>query len=247
MKAKFVSWIFIVLLIPLYMEAQEDRVDWDVPKVITPGKPDKAGIVTPPSDAIVLFDGKDLSQFENKRGGGPIRWIIKDGVATIPPKGGDIQTKRNFRDFQLHIEWSAPENENKEGEFKGNSGIYLQGRYEVQVLNSYENKSNPACQAASIYKQKPPLVNVMSKPGEWNIFDIIYTAPTFKEDGTFRTYPVVTVFHNGVVVQNNVTVLGITAADYQGYASGSTHGDGPILLQDHQSEVSFRNIWIRKL
>jgi len=242
--------IFFYLFLSILAEhafAQLDHVEWKTPKVVTPGKCKEDNTIVAPSDAIILFDGRDLSQFENKNGKGEIKWIVEDGILTIPPLGGDIQTKKKFKDFQLHIEWRVPENEQKEGEFKGNSGIYLQGKYEIQVLNSYENITSPVTQAASIYKVRPPLVNVGLKPGEWNIFDIVYTAPTFKKDGTYRTYPVVTVFHNGVLVQNNVTILGITYSDYQGYASGNDHGDGPILLQDHQSAVSYRNIWIREL
>lgn len=223
---------------------QNDRVEWENPKVVNPGD---NYFSTPPSDAVVLFDGNDFSEFENLRGGGDIKWVLKDGCMTIPPKGGDIITKRKFRDFQLHIEWMVPEGEDKEGEFKGNSGIYLQGKYEIQVLNSYQNLSNPTTQAGSIYKEKPPLVNVMAQPGEWNSFDIIYTAPTFKPDGTYRTYPYVTVLHNGVLIHNHTMILGITYKDYQGYASGDGHQDGPIILQDHQSAVSYRNIWIREL
>lgn len=242
-----VFYILFLLVFSEFSGAQEDRVTWSSPEVVTPGKAGAGGVVAPPSDAIVLFDGKDLSQFQNLRGGGEIRWIVKDGVATIPPKGGDIRTKRTFRDFQLHIEWRVPEDVTGVGEHNGNSGIYLQGKYEIQVLNSYNNESDPRCQAGSVYKEKPPLVNAMAKPGEWNIFDIAYTAPTFKKDGTYRTYPVVTIFHNGVLIQNNTTILGITYSDYQGYASGDGHGDGPVLLQDHQAAISYRNIWIREL
>lgn len=225
-------------------EIPEDRVAWDSPAFVTPGE---HFFTTAPSDAIILFDGEDASEFVSRYSGDPIRWTVADGCMTVSPKGGDIVTKRTFRDFQLHIEWRAPAGEEKEDGFRGNSGVILQGKYEIQVLESYRDDYDPKCQAGSLYNQRPPLVNASAPAGEWNAFDIIYTAPTFKEDGTYRTYPYVTVLHNGVLIHNHVQIPGITYSDYQGYASGDGHGDGPIMLQDHQSAVSYRNIWIREL
>jgi len=217
------------------------------PTIITPGD---IKTNTAPSDAIILFDGKDLSAWEKGgKDGGPAEWTVNsDGTFTVDKKKGDIQTKQKFENFQLHIEWRIPENITGKGQGRGNSGIFLQGMYELQVLDSYQNETYANGQAGSIYKQSKPLVNVMRKPGEWNVYDVIYTAPVFKEDGTYRIPPQVTVLHNGVVVQNNTTILGTT--EYIGFPRVVKHGAGPIMLQSHgdRSEpISFRNIWIREL
>ena len=216
------------------------------PAIVTPGN-----ILTnsAPSDAIILFDGKDLSSWESVRDKSEARWIVNsDGTFTVNKSSGDIQTKQSFENFQLHIEWCIPVNITGENQARGNSGVFLQGKYEVQVLDSYQNVTYSNGQAASIYKQSRPLVNAMRKPGEWNVFDIIYTAPVFKEDGTYRIPPVVTVIHNGVVVQNSVIIQGTT--EYIGLPKVATHGAGPIILQSHSDPsepISFRNIWIRQL
>ena len=216
------------------------------PAVVTPGD-----ILTnsAPSDAIVLFDGKDLSAWENARTKGPAEWTVNsDGTFTVDKPKGDIQTKQSFENYQLHIEWCVPVNITGESQARGNSGIFMQGKYEIQVMDSYQNDTYSNGQAASIYKQSRPLVNAMRKPGEWNVFDIIYQAPVFKEDGTYRIPPTVTVIHNGIVVQNNTTILGTT--EYIGFPKVTKHGAGPIVLQSHgdKSEpISFRNIWIREL
>ena len=188
------------------------------PKVVTPGdiKTNSA-----PSDAIVLFDGKDLSAWQNAKGG-PAEWIVKDGVFTVDKKKGDILTKQKFENFQLHIEWCVPDCYNNE--------TYVNG------------------QTGSVYKQTPPLANAMRKPGEWNVYDIIYSAPIFKEDGTYRVPPRVTVIQNGIVLQNNTTILGTT--EYIGFPKVVKHGAGPIRLQSHgdpSEPISFRNIWIREM
>ena len=196
--------------------------------------------VTAPSDAIVLFDGSGLEEWVGPKGAAP-GWQVADGVLTIVPGTGEIGTKRVFHDFQLHIEWSEP----VDIQGRGNSGIFLQGRYEIQVLDNYHNETYASGGAGSIYKQHAPLVNAMRAPGQWNVYDIIYEAPTFKKDGTFRTYPHVTVLHNGVVVQNHTEILGTT--EYVGFPHQRAHGDGPIILQDHGNPVRFRNIWIREL
>lgn len=217
------------------------------PPVVTPGEINNQGYQTPPSDAIVLFDGKDLSKWESSRGGAA-GWDVHDGVVTVNKKNGDIRTKESFRDFQLHIEWCVPENISGEGQSRGNSGVYLQNKYEVQVLDSYNNPTYVNGQAGSIYKQHPPLVNVTRKPGQWNVYDIIYKAPTFTKEGNYRTYPTVTIIHNGVVIQNSTTIIGTT--EYIGFPKVAEHGDGPILLQSHgdpSEPISYRNIWIRNL
>ena len=214
------------------------------PKIVTPGdiKTNSA-----PSDAIVLFDGKDLSAWESTNGQ-PAQWTVHDGVFTVNKKTGDIQTKQKFNNYQLHIEWCVPENITGTSQGRGNSGIFMQGMYEVQILDCYNNETYVNGQTGSIYKQTPPLANAMRKPGEWNVYDIIYTAPTFKEDGSYRTHPTVTVIQNGVVLQNHTTILGTT--EWIGFPQVKKHGAGPIILQSHgdpSEPISFRNIWIREL
>ncbi len=246
--------------------APEMTERWDPkPPVVAPGNSTTDGIVSPPSDAIVLFDGtglaewegapdskvlvegKDMSKFVSSAGK-DAEWTVADGVLTVNKAAGDIQTKRTFGDFQLHIEWRIPEGIHGEGQVRGNSGVFLQGVYELQILDSYRSETYVNGQAGSIYKQTAPVVNAMRKPGEWNTYDIIYTAPTFKKDGTYRTHPVVTVLHNGILIQNGTTILGTTP--FIGLPQVKPHGDGPIRLQAHgdKSEpISFRNIWIREL
>ena len=219
------------------------------PKIVTPGNATSNAFMSAPSDAIVLFDGKDLSQWKSgAREDGEAKWTVHDGVVTVDKKAGDIVTKQEFGDFQLHIEWQIPVNITGESQARGNSGIYLQDKYEIQVLDSYNSETYVNGQASSVYKQSPPLVNAMRKPGEWNVYDIIYTAPTFTNDGKYRTYPTVTVIHNGVLVQNNTIIIGTT--EYIGFPRVEAHGKGPIRLQSHgdpSEPVSFRNIWIREL
>ena len=218
------------------------------PKIVTPGNTTGNAFISAPSDAIVLFDGKDLSQWRSAKDGGEAKWVVHDGVFTVDKKTGDILTKREFGDFQLHIEWQVPVNITGENQARGNSGIFLQDMYEIQVLDNYNNKTYVNGQAASVYKQSPPLVNPIRKPGEWNVYDIIYTAPTFTPDGRYRTYPTVTVIFNGVLVQNNTIIIGTT--EYIGFPQVAPHGKGPIRLQSHgdpSEPISFRNIWIREL
>jgi hypothetical protein len=235
------------------------------PKVVRPGKTGKDGFVTPPSDAVVLFDGKDLSQWEKapdksvlvkgkdmskfkSSEGTNAQWMVNDGVLTVNKQAGDIQTKQVFGDFHLHIEWRIPEGIQGESQLRGNSGVFLQGIYEVQILDSYNNVTYANGQAGSIYKQTAPLVNAMNPPGEWNIYDIIYTAPTFRSDGAYRTHPTVTILHNGILVQNHTPIAGTTP--YIGLPQVVEHGKGPIRLQAHADKsapISFRNIWIREL
>jgi hypothetical protein len=208
---------------------------WPEPKVVEPGTTDDR----PPADAIVLFDGKELSQWE-----GGERWKIEDGVATV--RGAGIQTKRSFGDCQLHLEWASPEKVTGSGQGRGNSGVYLMGRYEIQVLDSYNNHTYPDGAAGALYKQQPPLVNASRKPGQWQSFDIIFKAPRFDKNGKLTRPGYVTVLHNGVLIQNHTEIEGTTAWDrapaYEAHAEKQ-----PLQLQDHGNPVRYRNIWIREL
>ncbi len=208
------------------------------PPIITPG--DRPGQA--PSDAIVLFDGKDLSQWESVKGG-PAKWTVRDG-AMIVNRTGNIRTKQSFGDVQLHVEWATPREVKGKGQGRGNSGVYLQGRYEIQILDSYENKTYFNGQAGAFYGNKPPLVNASRKPGEWQSYDIIFIAPQPSKDGSSVIPGSFTVFHNGVLIQNHIPIAGkkTTAANFSGAAA-----KGPIVLQDHGNPIRFRNIWIRPL
>jgi Domain of Unknown Function (DUF1080) len=211
-------------------------------KVVTPG----SNYGQPPSDAVVLFDGKSTDQWEVARDKSPVKWKLNNGAITVVGGTGDIQTKQVFGDFQLHIEWQSPqEPETAKGQGRGNSGIFLQGLYEVQVLNSYQNETYSNGQAGSLYKQTPPLANATAKMGDWNTYDIIYMAPRFRRNGSVESPATVTVIHNGVVVQNHTVIQGTT--EYIGPPKQPVHGKGPIRLQDHGNAVSYRNIWIREL
>jgi hypothetical protein len=209
-------------------------IKWSEPPVVTPGKTD----ADPPSDAVVLFDGKDLSAWE-----GGENWKIEDGVAIV--QGGDITSKESFGDCQVHIEWSAPVPAEGEGQGRGNSGVFLMDRYEVQVLDSYENKTYFDGQASAIYKQTPPMVNAMRPPGEWNSYDIIWTAPKFKDDGSLESPAYVTVLHNGVLTLNHFELKGNTP--FNEIPKYTAHGKAPIHLQDHGNPVRYRNIWVREI
>jgi hypothetical protein len=197
-----------------------------------------------PSDAIMLFNGDDLSAWQALNGGN-VPWTIKGDAFTVKPGSGDIKTKQSFCDIQLHMEWLTPtEVDGLQGQQRNNSGIFLQQRYEIQVLDSYNNQTYSNGQAASVYKQSNPLVNAMRPPGEWQHYDIIYTAPRF--DGQALSEPAyVTVMHNGVLVQNHVEILGKT--EWIGAPSYEAHECAPLQLQDHGNRVSFRNIWVRML
>lgn len=218
----------------------QDTEVWEPqPVKVTPGTGTSA-----PSDAIVLFDGKNLDNWVSEKGGAA-PWTIKDGAMTVAPGKGGIKTKASFGDFQLHIEWRSPSVVKGEGQGRGNSGIFLQEQYELQVLDNYNNKTYANGQAGSLYKQGIPLVNACRQPGEWQVYDVIYTAPRFKGDGTVESPARVTVIHNGVLVQNNYELLGKTL--YIGKPYYEKHGELPLALQDHGDLVSFRNIWLRKL
>ena len=214
---------------------------WEpVPPIITPGYG-----TAPPSDAIILFDGTNLDQFESSNGG-PAGWKLENGIMTVDPSQPGIISRKSFGDMQLHMEWSSPVVIQGNGQGRGNSGIYIQGRYEVQVLDSYDNITYPNGQAGSIYKQHIPLVNACRPPGEWQSYDIIFTAPRFKEDGTLFTPATVTVLHNGVLVINHVTIKGNT--EFKGLPAYKAHDlKQPFFLQQHNTPVSYRNIWVREL
>jgi hypothetical protein len=214
---------------------------WEpVPPIVTPGENN-----APPSDAIILFDGKNLSEWVDAKGQ-PAEWIVKDGAVTVAPGKGMISTRKNYGDCQLHIEWRAPEEVKGESQGRGNSGIFLMGLYEVQVLDCYNNKTYSNGQTGSLYKQSIPLVNACKKPGEWQTYDIIFTAPRFGESGRVVIPGTVTLLHNGVLVQNHVELRGTT--EYIGLPKNPIHGlKLPLSLQDHGNPVSYRNIWIREL
>jgi hypothetical protein len=214
---------------------------WDLkPKKVTPGtNPGEA-----PSDAIIIFDGKDLSKWSTLAGA-EAKWDVKDGAFTVTKGTGDIKTKQAFGDIQLHIEWRAPSEIVGEGQGRGNSGIFLQERYELQVLDSYESITYSNGQAGSMYKQAIPLVNATRKPGEWQVYDVIYIAPKFGENGRVITPAAITVLHNGVLIQNHTTIIGPT--EYKGFPVYQPHGKASIKLQDHGNPVSYRNVWIREL
>ena len=236
---------FVVGLITLSTMAQ----DWNpkltekwepVPEVVTPGE-----MTAPPSDAIILFDGTNLDQWTNTNGDSA-QWELGDGFMTIVPRTGGIMTKQSFGDVQLHVEWMTPVGDTNSGQGRGNSGVFLQSLYEVQVLDSYENVTYSNGQAASVYKQHIPLVNACRPPGEWQTYDIIFTAPRFKSDSTLFSPATLTVIHNNILVQNHVTLSG--PMKYIGLPEYSFHDPKlPLMLQNHTDSVSYRNIWVREL
>jgi hypothetical protein len=222
-----------------------DYCDSEV-RTVTPGSLSPTGMA-PPSDAIVLFDGKDLARWKGTKG--PAAWETRDGILTVKKGSGDIETQQAFQDIQLHVEWRIPKGITGEGQHRGNSGVFLLGRYEIQILDSYNSRTYADGQAGAIYGQVPPLVNAMRPPGEWNTFDVMFTAPRFNDDGTVFSPARVTVLHNGVLIQNNAEILGSTGAwGRPGYYE--PRATGPIRLQDHPGPgdpLSYRNIWVREL
>lgn len=208
------------------------------PPVVDPG-PERPP-VPPPSDAITLFDGKDLSEWT----GGP--WQVKDGYVEVVARAGALTTRRTFGDVQLHIEWAAPSPPSGDGQERGNSGVFLMGLYEIQVLDSYQNVTYPDGQAAAIYGQVPPLVNASRPPGQWQTYDIVFRRPRFGPDGAVLSPARVTMLHNGVLVHDNDAFTGRTV--HGRTARYSVHADRlPLVLQDHANPVRYRNIWIREL
>ncbi|MEN6452956.1 MAG: DUF1080 domain-containing protein [Prolixibacteraceae bacterium] len=237
----------ICLFVTVFISAQSfaqvpvfKSYDSPLPKVVTPGTLSSDGGVTAPSDAISLFNGANLSEWACEKG--YPEWNVHDGVVTVEEGAGDIFTKKDFGSFQLHIEWMHPADISGEGQMRGNSGIFLHGLYEIQILETFNNSNKTYVngQAGAIYKQHPPLVNSLRRPGEWNAYDIIFTAPTFNPDGTYRTNPRVTVMLNGVMIQNNAIIYGTTFND-----TITAKERGGITIQDHGCKVSYRNIWIR--
>lgn len=220
-----------------------------VPPVVDPGRPG-CGV---PSDAVVLFDGSGINEWVSvddttKTAG----WDLVNGVMRVNKKAGDIRTKRSFTDYQLHLEWRVPENITGKGQARGNSGIFLAsvpgGGYEIQILDNFNNTTYTNGQVGSLYKQHTPLANPTRPPGEWQVYDIVWTAPRFKADGSLESPARVTAFLNGVLVQNNVSLRGRT--EYIGQPTYKAHGPAPILLQSHgdpSEPISFRNIWVRPL
>ncbi len=213
------------------------------PRVVTPGTPstqEKPG--TPPSDAVVLFDGTDLSGWEG-RDGKEAGWLVENGYMEVVPKSGDIQTKETFGDCQLHVEWATPAKVKGQGQGRGNSGVFLMGRYEVQVLDSYENPTYADGSAASVYGEFPPLVNACRGPGQWQTYDIVWFGPRFEGDELVRPAHL-TMLHNGVLVHHNTRLIGPTGHrnvhDYEPHPE-----QAPLRLQDHGDRVRYRNIWYR--
>lgn len=276
----FMQISLLLLLLPSQLLWSQDIpvIDWEelgktqpwkaseqwepVPKKTTPGT-----FMAPPSDAIVLFDGKNLSQWHKPKYPYGVRmdhvegilaakakdpevfppeWTVKDGAIIVKPGGGHLETNQVFGDVQLHIEWLAPVDPGKKDQGYSNSGVFFMGLYEVQILNSYENKTYPNGQAGSLYKQHIPLVNASRPPGEWQSYDIVFDAPEFRPDGTLKEPAYITVFHNGVLIQNHVKLQG--PCIYIGEPRYTAHpAKMPLLLQDHGNLVRFRNIWIREL
>jgi len=240
LKTLFVTtvvFVAVAAIAPSHCVAQREYLSgmkWEEPPIVTPGKTCGA----PPSDAIILFDGKDLSAWENGD-----KWIVKDGIATV--KDTDITSKQSFGDCQLHDEWSSPVPASGSSQGRGNSGVFLMDRYELQVLDSYENKTYFDGQASAIYKQMPPMVNAMVPPGEWNTYDVVWNAPKFKDDGSLETPAYITVLHNGVLTLNHFALEGITP--FTEVPHYEKHGKAPIHLQNHGNPVRYRNIWVREI
>ena len=217
---------------------------YPVPPKVAPGRVPGA----PPSDAIILFYGKDLSRWESAsrdNAGGPVEWTVRNGELIVLPGKGTIRTKEFFGDCQLHIEFKSPAPEKYNGQDRGNSGIMLQSRYEIQVLDGDNNPTYVNGMVGSVYKQKAPEFNAYTKNGEWQVYDIYWKAPRFTTGGELESPAIVTVVLNGILVQNNYVLKGSTP--YTGLPSWTPHGRMPLTLQDHGTEVAYRNIWIRHL
>ena len=254
MNAKLLlSGIFVMLLITvtncsIINSAKKDQHPWKVhdmnrplPKVVTPAE--QPG--QPPSDAVILFDGNDLSNWVSEKDGSNAKWKVEDGYMEVVKKTGNIRTKQAFGDCQLHVEWASPEKVSGSSQDRGNSGVFLMSNYEVQVLDSYDNRTYADGQAAAVYGQNPPLVNACRPPGQWQSYDIIFHRPIFKNDKVVKP-ATITVLHNGVLVQDHFKIEGATA--WKKLAEYRPHADKmPLILQDHSHPVRYRNIWIREL
>jgi hypothetical protein len=240
MNARYCLILLTAITASFVLQTQVDAdeylngIEWKAPAILTPGAAGSA-----PSDAVVLFDGKDLSAWN-----GADNWKVVDG-AMVAGRGSP-QTKEAFGDCQLHIEWSAPTPPKGSGQGRGNSGVFLMNTYEIQVLDSYDNETYHDGQAGAIYKQTPPQVNAMRPPGEWNVYDIIWTAPKFNEDGSLKSPAYITAIHNGVLILNHFELKGDTP--YTRPPKYTKHADRlPIRLQDHGNPTRFRNVWIREI
>jgi len=224
---------------------------WEpVPRSVTPG----ATAGAPPSDAVVLFDGKNLDEWLSTNDRTPARWKVHDGIVTVDKSAGNIETRRQFRNYQLHLEYQIPQDIAGEGQARGNSGLFLASTgsgdagYEIQILDSYKNSTYVNGQAASVYKQSPPLVNGCREPGAWQTYDIVWEAPVFEADGKLSSPAFVTVIHNGVLVQNHTRLSGETV--FIGKPQYKPYQRAAIKLQAHgdpSAPISFRNIWVREL
>jgi hypothetical protein len=241
----FLALAFVTtIMTTAFTQDKPDPKDTEVwepePKVVKPGQ----NLSAPPSDAIILFDGKNLENWVDKDGKVP-KWTVADGAMTAAKGTGDVKTKQTFGDIQLHIEWRTPAKVEGEGQGRGNSGIFLSEKYELQVLDSYNNRTYSNGQAGSIYKQSMPMVNASKPPGEWQVYDVVYIAPKFNQDGSLKTAGRITVFHNGVLIHNNTEIQGTT--EYIGKPKIVAHEKASIRLQDHGNPTSFRNIWVREI
>jgi hypothetical protein len=234
---------------PAQAKPQDTEVWTPVPAVVTPGTTFNG----PPSDAIVLFDGKNLDAWVSVKDKSPAKWTLANGVMTVVKAAGDIETRQMFTNFQLHVEWLIPKDVTGEGQERGNSGVFLAalnqgGVYELQIVDSYNNPTYVNGQAGSIYKEGIPLANPSRKPGEWQTYDVVWTAPRFKADGSLEAPAYATVFMNGVLVQNHFELKGETRN--VGQPSYKPYTSAPIALQAHgdpSPPISFRNIWVREL
>jgi hypothetical protein len=239
-----VGLVLFLALLPAELPAQDGapfpppRLE---PPIVAPGRTS----ADPPSDAVVLFDGKSLARWRSSDGS-PAKWQVRDGYVEVAPGTGDILTADPFGDCQLHIEWATPSIVKGEGQERGNSGLFLMGHYEIQVLDSYDNKTYFHGQAGSVYKQYAPLVNASRPPGQWQSYDIIFRAPRFDEQGKAIERARVTVLHNGALIQNNVEIFGNTYNDRPAVYTAHSPLE-PLRLQDHGNPVRYRNIWIRRL
>ena len=249
------NWVKCVLVLPIILlfnsthAENANPLDYEIhdkereqPGVVNAG----SGSSEPapvPSDAIVLFDGSDLGDWQGNKG--DAAWIVENGYMQSVPGSGHIRSVQEFGDVQLYVEWAAPSKVEGDGQNRGNSGIFIMDRYELQVLDSFDNLTYPDGQSAAVYGQYPPLVNANRPPGEWQSYNIVFTAPQFDEDGSLLEPARMTVIHNGVLVQNNVELTGPTR--HYKRPEYEAHGKGPIRLQDHFNSVRYRQIWVREL
>lgn len=214
------------------------------PTVVTPAPTFSHGAAAP-ADAIVLFDGTDLSKWQDDKGN-ESKWVIHDGIMECVPKSGYIFTKEKFGDFQLHVEWAEPAKVEGSSQGRGNSGVFLQNQFEIQVLDNYNNPTYPDGQCGAIYGQSPPLVNACKMPDQWQTYDIIFTAARW-DDHKLVSPAYVTVIQNGILVQNHQPIIGPTGHRTLGTYKHELPATGPLALQDHGNPIRYRNIWIRNL